>query len=61
VLPVRKTSSNSETYLLSMQGGACRRWMLGGMFTPRFRVSRCKGYKQGSAWLRMKNDEVNDL
>jgi hypothetical protein len=28
--------------------------LLKGMFPPRYRVSNCEGYKQGSAWLRMK-------
>jgi hypothetical protein len=36
-----------------MQGNACRRWTLGVMFPPGYRVSNCEGYKQGSAWLRM--------
>jgi hypothetical protein len=54
VLQVRKTSSNSGTYLCSMQGNACGRWTLGVMFPPGYRVSNCEGYKQGSAWLRMK-------
>jgi hypothetical protein len=31
---------------------------LGGMFPPGYRVSRCKGYKKGYAWLRMKTIEV---
>jgi hypothetical protein len=53
VSQVRKTSSSSGTYLCSMQGDACGRWTLGGMFPPRYRVSNCEGYKQGSAWLRM--------
>jgi hypothetical protein len=56
VSQVRKTSSNSGTYLCSMQGNACGRWTLGGMFPPRYRVSNCEGYKQGSTWLRMQND-----
>jgi hypothetical protein len=53
VSQVRKTSSNSGTYLCLMQGDACRRWKLRGMFPPRYRVSNCEGYKQGSTWLRM--------
>jgi hypothetical protein len=61
VSQVRKTSSSSGTYLCSMQGGACRRWTLGGMFPLGYRVSSCKGYKQGSAWLRMKTILVIDL
>jgi hypothetical protein len=55
VSQVSKTSSNNGTYLCSMQGSACGRWTLGGMFPPRYRVSNCEGYKEGSAWLRMKN------
>jgi hypothetical protein len=58
---VSKTSSSSGIYLCSMQGGACGRWTLEGMFPPRYRVSSCKGYKQGSAWLRMQIVEVNGL
>jgi hypothetical protein len=54
VSQVRKTSSSSGTYLCSIQGGACERWTLGGMFPPGYRVSSCEGYKQGSTWLRMK-------
>jgi hypothetical protein len=61
VSQVRKTSSISGTYLCSMKRGACGRWKLGGMFPPGYRVSRCKGYKQGSAWLRMQTSEVNGL
>jgi hypothetical protein len=45
VLQVRKTSSSGGTYLLSMQGDACGRWTLGGMFPPRYRVSNYEGYK----------------
>jgi hypothetical protein len=61
VSQVRKTSSNNGTYLCSMQGGACGRWTLGGMFPLGYPLSSCKGYKQASAWLRMQNVEVNDL
>jgi hypothetical protein len=50
---VRKTSSNSGTYLCLMKGNACGRWTLGVMFPPGYRVSNCKGYKQVSGWLRM--------
>jgi hypothetical protein len=53
VSQVRKNSSSSGTFLCSMQGHACRRWTLGGIFPPRYRVSNCEGYKQGSIWLRM--------
>jgi hypothetical protein len=52
VSQVSKTSSNSGTYLCSMQGNACGRWTLGLMFPPGYRVSNCEGYKQGSAWVR---------
>jgi hypothetical protein len=55
VSQVRKTSSSSGTYLCSMKGSACGRWTLRGMFPPKYRVSNFEGYKQGSAWLRMKN------
>jgi hypothetical protein len=61
VSQVRKTSSSSGTYLCSMQEGACKRWTLRGMFPPGYRVSSCKGYKQGSSWLRMQDAEVNIL
>jgi hypothetical protein len=54
VSQVRKTSSSSGTHLCSLQGNACGRWILRGMFPPRYRVSNCEGYKQGSSWLRMK-------
>jgi hypothetical protein len=54
VSQVSKTSSSSGTYLCSMQGDACWRWTLGGMFPPRYRVSNCEGYKQGSAWLMIR-------
>jgi hypothetical protein len=53
VSQVRKTSSSGRMYLCSMQGNACGRWILGGMFPPRYKVSNCEGYKQGFAWLRM--------
>jgi hypothetical protein len=53
VSQVRKTRSNSGTYLLLMQGSACRRWTLGGMFPLRYRVSNSEEYKRGSSWLRM--------
>jgi hypothetical protein len=35
---------------------ACGKWTLRVMFPPGYRVSNCEGYKQGSTWLRMKND-----
>ena len=54
VSQVRKTSSNSGTYICLMQGNACGRWTLGVMFSPGYRVSNFKGYKKGSTWLRMK-------
>ena len=44
-----------------MKGDGFGRWKLGGMFPPRYRVSRCKGYKLDSSWLRMKIVEVNGL
>ena len=37
-----------------MKGDGFGRWKLGGMFPPRYKVSNCEGYKQGSSWLRMK-------
>jgi hypothetical protein len=43
VFQVRKTSSNSGTYLCSMQGDACKIWTLGGMFPPRYMMSNCEG------------------
>jgi hypothetical protein len=61
VSQVRKNISRSGTYLCSMQGGSCGRWTLRGMFPPRYRVSNCEGYKQGSAWLRMQTVEANSL
>jgi hypothetical protein len=54
VSQVSKTSSSKGTYICSIQGSACEIWTLRGMFPPGYRVSSCKGYKQGSAWLRMK-------
>jgi hypothetical protein len=54
VSQVSKTISSSGTYLCSMQGNVCERWTLGGMFPPRYRVSNCEGYKQGSTWLKRK-------
>jgi hypothetical protein len=33
----------------------------GECFLLGYRVSRCKGYNQDSAWLMMKNDEVIGL
>jgi hypothetical protein len=54
VSQVSKTSSSSGTYVFSMKGDACGRWTFGGMFPPGYRVSNYKGYKRGSAWLRMK-------
>jgi len=53
VSQVRNNSSSNGTYLCSMQGDACGRCKLGEMFPPRYRVSNCEGYKQGSTWLRM--------
>jgi hypothetical protein len=53
VSQVRKSSSSSGMYLCLMQGNACGRWTLGVMFPPGYRMSNCKGYKQGSAWFRM--------
>jgi hypothetical protein len=53
VSQVSKTSSSSGTYLCSMQGNACGIWTLRVMFPPGYKVSNCKGYKQGSSWLRM--------
>jgi hypothetical protein len=61
VSQVRKTSSISGTYLCLMQGNACGRWTLGVVFPPGYSVSNCEGYKQGSAWLRMKNCLGNNL
>jgi hypothetical protein len=54
MLQVRKISSSSGTYLCSMQGNVCGRWTLRVMFPLGYWVSYCEGYKQGSAWLRMK-------
>jgi hypothetical protein len=61
VLQVSKTSSSNGTYLCLMQGNACGIWTLEVMFPPGYRVSTCKGYKQGSACLRMKNFLGNGL
>ena len=52
---VRKTSSSNGTYLWPMQGDACGRWKLEGMFPFGYRVSSFKGYKWGFSWLRMQN------
>jgi hypothetical protein len=47
VSQVRRKSSNSGTYLCSMQGNSCKIWTLMGMFPSRYRVSSFEGYKQG--------------
>jgi hypothetical protein len=57
----KQSSSSSGTYLCSMQGGACMRSTLGGMFPLGNRVSNCKGYKQVSSWLMIQNVEVKGL
>jgi hypothetical protein len=60
VSQVTKKIFNCGTYTC-LQGSACGRWTLGGMFPPRYRVPNCEGYKQGFAWLRMQSAEANDL
>ena len=49
-----KLVPSSGTYLCSMQGYMCRISTLGGKSPPGKRESRCEGYKNGSAWLDMR-------
>jgi hypothetical protein len=57
----KQLAPNSETYLCSMQGIACGACTVRECFLLGYRVSSCKGYKQGSSWLVMQIYEVIGL